>query len=210
MRAILHLAAWLIGVLAIAGVAAYYLAFDVWTVPSDDPLLSASIQPTLGPGDVLVLTRHPTIARGNLLRCPDPDAPGRSVIARAIASGGDNIVLENETVAVDGHHTSNPHVCPETKVTVFDPNRSENLELDCSTEEYGESTYSTLHSSHPEPPTRAAVERGKWYLVSDDRHVHLDSREYGQVDVAACEHIVFRLAGSKGWADAERRLTLLW
>jgi len=49
--------------------ALYWLLFDVWTVPVDDPLLSASIEPTLGAGDVVVVSRHTSVAARNLLRC---------------------------------------------------------------------------------------------------------------------------------------------
>jgi signal peptidase I len=210
MRTFLQLAVWGLGILGIVALLAYYFSYDVWTLPSDDPLFSASVQPTLGPGDVVLLTRHPVVSRGNLLRCPDPEAPGRFVVARAIGAGGDNLLLENDTITVDGHHTSSPHACPEPKVVVYSPSLNENLELDCATEEYGDATYSVLRSSQPEPSTRAAVEKGKWYLVSDDRHVHLDSREYGPLDVSTCEHIVFRLVGGKGWSDWSTRLTILW
>src|SRR5579872_6465256 len=84
MRAWLKLVAWVTGILGVVGLLLYELVFDVWVVPSDDPLLAASIQPTLMAGDVLVVTRHTSVVRGNLLRCDDPQAPGRYVVARAI------------------------------------------------------------------------------------------------------------------------------
>jgi len=37
--------------------------FDVWTVPADDPLLAAAMEPTLHPGDVIVLTRRSAVDR---------------------------------------------------------------------------------------------------------------------------------------------------
>jgi signal peptidase I len=63
---------------------------------------------------------------------------------------------------------------------------------------------------HPEPPTRAAVESGRWFLVSDDRHVHVDSRDFGQVDVSTCLHIVFRIEGKDGMGDEKKRLSIIW
>jgi signal peptidase I len=210
MRTLLQIGIWTIGLGTIVLGLLYYFAFDVWTVPSDDPLLTASIEPTLSAGDLVVLARHPTVARGILLRCPDPQAEGRFVVARAIAESGDEFKLEGETIHIDGHRVVSPHGCLISKVGVLDPNRNEQVELGCATEEYGEATYSVLRSDHPEPPTKANVEAGKWYLVSDDRHVHLDSRDFGQVDPSTCQHVVFRLVGAKGWSDWKSRLTFIW
>lgn len=210
MRTLIQMAVWTVGIGGVVVGLLYYFALDVWTVPTDDPLLSASIQPTLSAGDVIVLARHPTVSRGLLLRCPDPQAEGRFVVARAIGEAGDKFALVGETIHIDGHSVVSPHACMESQVSVLDPNRNEQLELNCSTEEYGEATYSVLRSEHPEPPTQANIETGRWYLLSDDRHVHLDSRDYGQVDPSTCQHVVFRLFGAKGWTDWNTRLTFIW
>jgi signal peptidase I len=53
------------------------------------------------------------------------------------------------------------------------------------------------------------VEPGKVFLVSDDRHIHKDSRDFGQVDGAACEHVVFRLWG-ESFGDSSHRFNVLW
>ena len=55
-----------------------------------------------------------------------------------------------------------------------------------------------------------AIEAGKWYLVSDDRHIHLDSRDFGQIDPTTCQHIVYRLQSAKGFGDSKRRLSVIW
>jgi signal peptidase I len=96
-------------------------------------------------------------------------------------------------------------------MSVRDPNTNDDVTLSCSVEEYGEMAYSALRAAdHPEPPTKATVEPGYWYLVSDDRHVHLDSRDFGQVSPASCQHIVFRLCGAAGFGDAKKRLNVIW
>lgn len=189
----------------------YLVAFDVWQVPSDDPLLTASIQPTLSAGDWIVVTRRPAVARGNLLRCADPEAPGRFVIGRAMAESGERVSVDNDVVSVDGRRLPSPRACEERTRTVVDPTTNEEVELFCSIEDYGESTFGALRQpARPRPSTTATVDRGKWFLVSDDRHVHLDSRDYGQLDPAGCQHIVLRIVGPKGLSDARSRLTVLW
>jgi signal peptidase I len=203
--------AWLTGITTIVCGALYLLVFDVWRVPGDDPLLTASILPTLAPGDLLVVSRHPGIGRGQLLRCADPQAPGRFVVARAMGEGGDHLAIDSEIVNIDGHHTPSPRACDEPRVTVFNPNTNEDEELNCSIEDYGETTHPTLRAAtRLEPPTRLTVERGKWFLVSNDRHLHLDSRDYGQVEGASCQHIVFRLVGAGGVFDSSRRMSMIW
>ena len=66
--------------------------------------------------------------------------------------------------------------------------------------------------SHPEMLTgnhSAVVEAGKLYLVSDNRLMHQDSRDFGLVDSSTCEHIVFRLWGER-YAASTRRFNVLW
>jgi signal peptidase I len=199
---------------AIAGVVILVLYvgfFDVWTVPADDPLLAASIAPTLQPGDVVVLTRRTTLDRGNLVRCADPQAIGRYVIARAMARWGDQLDLNDEVVTIDGRTVPRPRACEQAAVTVRNPASNEDVVLGCSTEEYGEATYSALRSGeHPEPASKVTIETGKWFLVSDDRHIHLDSRDFGQMDSTACQHVVFRLIGGGGFFDSKARLSIIW
>jgi signal peptidase I len=208
MRALLKIILWF----AVAVGAVLLLLrqfFVVWKIPTDDPLLSASIEPTLATGDVVVVVRDASASRGNLLRCTDPDASGRFVIGRAIGRGGDHIELNEESVSIDGHRVSNPRACDG--LTLHDPRDGEDVDLNCSIEESGDRSFSTLRAAqHREPPTKATVEPGLWFLLSDNRHVHLDSRDYGQVDPHTCQHIVFRLVSAAGFGDTSHRLSIIW
>jgi signal peptidase I len=210
----LKIVGWIVGVAGVVGIVLYAFFFDVWVVPSDDPLLSAAIEPTLHPGDIVAITRRTAIDRGNLLRCPDPQAPGRYVIARAIARWGDELDLSNENVSIDGHTTPSPHACEPREVTVHNPATGEDIVLYCSVEEYGEMTYSALRArENPEPFHKVTVEFGKWFLVSDNRHVHLDSRDFGEIEsgpAGGCQHIVFRFWGAGGFFDSKNRLSVIW
>lgn len=211
MRTWLRILAWVGGIVGVVLLILYIFVFDVWTVPSDDPLLSASIEPTLSAGDVVLLSRHTDVARGNLVRCADPQAPGRFIIARAIGRYGDNLTITNEVVAIDAQRNPSPRACDPPTMTLHDPNSNEDVELVCAVEEYGEMAFSALRTrDHPEPPTKAEVQAGRWYLVSDDRHIHLDSRDFGQIDPSTCLHIDFRLVSKAGFWDAKKRLTIIW
>jgi len=71
--------------------------------------------------------------------------------------------------------------------------------------------FSALRSStKPEPPASAAVEPGNWYLVSDDRHVHLDSRDFGQVDRGRASTSSSASLGAAGLGDGKKRFTIIW
>jgi signal peptidase I len=203
--------AWLAAIAGTVALVLYLLVFDVWTVPGDDPLLTASIQPTLGAGDVVLLRHRNTIARGDLLRCADPQTPGRFVVARAIAGFGDRLEIRDEVVTIDGRRTPSPRGCDPPTMVLRDPQTNEDVPLQCSVEDYAGVSYSALRSQdHPEAPTRTLIEPSHWFLVSDNRHVHLDSRDFGQIDPATCQHIVFRLVGAAGFGDADKRLTVIW
>jgi signal peptidase I len=207
----LKFVAWTAAIVGAVGLAMHLLFFEVWRVPTDDPLLAASIEPTLSAGDLVLVTRHGSAGRGNLLRCSDPEAPGRFVVARAIGRYGEHVELTSEIVTVDGKRNPSPRACDPSTVTVHDPRNDDDITLSCATEEYGDVPFSALRAVQlSEPPTKATVEATRWFLVSDDRHVHLDSRDYGQIDAATCQHVVFRLVGAAGFRDSKRRLSLIW
>lgn len=211
MRTWLKILAWVGGILVVVGVVLYAFVFDVWTVPKDDPMESASIEPTLSAGDVVLVSRHTSVTRGNLLRCPDPQAPGRFVVARAIGVGGETLELRDEVVMIDGRRTPSPRACDTATVLLHDPQNDADINLHCSVEEFGERDFWTLRASdHPEPPTKVAVENGRWFLVSDDRHIHVDSRDFGQVDPSGCQHVVFRVVSAVGFGDSKKRLSIIW
>jgi signal peptidase I len=207
----LKIVAWVAVVVGAVLFVLHLLFFEVWRLPSDDPLLAASIEPTLSSGDLVVVTRHSSVGRGDLLRCVDPEAAGRFVVARAVGRYGDHVELNDEVVSLDGRRTPSPRACDPPAVTVHDPRDDEDVTLWCSVEEYGDRPFSVLRErQRPERPTKATVEASRWFLVSDDRHIHLDSRDYGQIDPNTCQHVVFRLVGAAGFGDSKKRLSLVW
>jgi signal peptidase I len=209
MNGRLNTAIW---VLVLGGAVAFLLhlyVIEIWTIPVDDPLLAASVAPTLRGGDMLVVMRGNSIERGQLVRCQDPQAAGRFVIARALAHSGEQVDIRGETIAVDRRRNPSPRGC--SRVKVFDPNRNEEVDLECMVEEFAGRDYNILLSkAFPEPPMSSTVEFGKWFLASDDRHVHLDSRDYGPIDPTTCQHIALRLIGPAGISDSDSRFTFVW
>ena len=210
MRTWLKFVAWAAGILGGAALLLYLFVFDVWTIPGDDPMESASIEPALSAGDVVLLSRHTTVTRGNLLRCPDPQAPGRFVIARAIGTVGEHVEISNEVVTLDGKRLPSPRACDTPTVVLHDPQSDQDVTLHCSIEDFGERDFWALRADPPEPPSKALVESGRWFLVSDDRHIHVDSRDFGQIDTTGCLHIVFRIEGRAGIGDDKKRLSVIW
>jgi signal peptidase I len=211
MRGWFHFLAWVGGLVAAVLALLYATLFDVWTLPTDDPLFAASVEPTLSAGDVVVVLRHGSVGRSDLVRCADPQAPGRFVVARAIARSGEQVDIAGEVVSVDRRRTPSPRACESPRVTLHNPNTDQDVDLVCAVEDYGGSNFEALRAaSQPEPTTSATVESGLWYLVSDDRHVHLDSRDFGQVSGSTCQHVVFRFVSAAGFGDAKKRLTFVW
>jgi hypothetical protein len=112
-------------------------------------------------------------------------------------------------VSVDGYRNPSPRSCDS--VTLHDPRTGDDVDLLCRVQEFSEMSFSVLEAAKDrEPPATATVDLSRWYLVSDDRHVHLDSRDFGQVDAASCQHVVFRLVSAAGFGDAKKRLTVIW
>jgi signal peptidase I len=202
---------WVLLFLGGAAGVVYMFFCDVWVVPSDDPAMGASIAPTLEAGDVVIIDRHAGAGRGHLLRCINPQQPDRFVIGRAIGMPGDVVDMNGEVVAIDGHRTPSPRACSPAIVMVHDPVTDEDVPLANAVEDYGDAEFCALRSqTSPYPPMRVSVENGKVYLLSDDRHLHFDSRDFESVAPGTCQHILYRLVSARGWTDDAKRLTVIW
>ena len=191
----------------------YALLFDVWTVPTDDPVLSASIEPTLTAGDVVLLSRNGSIDRSDLLRCADPQAPGRYVVGTGHRPGRreGSRSTRRRRPSTGSAPPARTRATPPT-VTLRDPSTNDDDELSCSIEDLGGIEFSVLRSrQHPEAPMKATVQTGRWFLVSDDRHIHVDSRDYGQIEPADMQaHRLPRSSAPPVSATAKSRLSIIW
>jgi signal peptidase I len=205
--------AWLVGILAVLALILYATVFDVWVVPSDDPSFTASILPTLAPGDVLLVTRHGSAPSfESLEKCADPDAPGRFVVARVAGVADDKIEVSKDAFRRNAQALSiGSSGCDTPKVDVENPTSHEAVTLACIRTDAAGLSHSILHGTADfENDVAATVDPNRIYLLSDDLHFHQDSRDYGQIDPATCQHIVFRLYGAAGITDGSRRFVLLW
>jgi signal peptidase I len=199
---------WLTGILGAITLLLYLFVFDTWVVPGDDPLFTASLAPTLSPADRILTRRGSTPIIGELARCIVPDGSGKYVIGRVFGKAGDLVTIENEKPLTNGKGAPSRHACGI--VSVVHPVSGDAVPLNCMVEDNGSFTYSTLaHAEYREGTRTARVEAEKLFLVSDDRHIHYDSRDFGAVDASTCEHVVYRLWGQT-FGDASHRFNILW
>lgn len=181
-----------------------------WTIPDDDPNLSASIAPSLEPGDSVLLFHAMPPSFGDLVRCTDPDEPRRWVIGRIVGEGGDTIEIERGNLTINGRKAPLESACKEPKIEVSHPNTGSTVELHCNTEEIG----SVLHKramivgeASTIAPVKRTVAPGFFFLVSDNRAFQNDSTTYGPVPVESCDaRVIFRFWGKRGFGDVESRL----
>jgi signal peptidase I len=202
------------GVLSALLLLVYWTLYDVWRVPEDDKQLSVSIKPMLEPGDLVLLARHGTPTFGQLARCLHPDQPGRFIIGRVIGEPTDVVDLAGEALSVNNRHEVSPGACAErSEMVVVNPNSQDEESLRCSREEFAGMTHGILTAGtgeSPEAATHLVVEADRVALLSDNRHMHQDSRDYGQINPATCQHITFRLWSAAGIGDAAHRFTFIW
>ena len=202
--------AWLVAIVGAVVGLLYLLVFDTWVVPGDDPMLSVSVEPNLRPGDRILTRRGSTPLLGELTRCRSPQNPEKYVVGRVYGYGGSTVQLQGWTVVVDGQVMKSSRGCPGMKMT--HPATGEVIQLLCNETDAPAWTFRTLHgaSEYAEAADMTAVvEPGKVFLISDNRLLHQDSRDFGQVDASSCEHIVFRLWG-QSYLDSSRRNTILY
>jgi len=184
----------------------------LWTFPADDKLLVASVTPSLEAGDLLVLWRLGTPGFGDVVRCPDPEASGRYVVARLLGEAHDKLQFENSVVSVNGKRITADHACSPAKVSVAHPRTGTPVELSCELEQVSRGEFPRLRGPNSEgaPVTRVEVAPGRVYLVSDNRYFHDDSRDFGALPAASCnERVLLRLWSARGWFDADRRFTAI-
>lgn len=199
---------WLFAVLGAIGLLLYLFVFDTWVVPGDDPALTASILPTLSPEDRILTKRGSDPIVGQLARCLLPDGSGKYTLGRVFGRGSDTVEINNERVAVNGKPIRTMFSCGT--VNVVHPVSGDTVPLTCAVEDNGSFSYGTLaHGEYREGPRTAKVETGQIFLVSDNRHIHKDSRDFGAVDASTCEHVVFRLWGST-FGESSHRFNVLW
>jgi signal peptidase I len=211
MNAFTRFLVWAGLILGAIGAFLYFAFFDVWRVPSDDPQFVVSVEPTLSVGDLVVIGRHGTPGNGNLVRCADPDEPRRWVVGRWVAGAGDKVVFDNETLLINGAHSSSPRGCGRPAQALTNPASGTQETLTCRQVEFAGLTHEALFSvEHAEGNRTVTVDPGKIMLVSDNRHMHLDSRDFGTIDPSSCQHILFRLWGGQGYGDAPHRFNIIW
>lgn len=183
-----------------------------WRIPSDDPQFGASLAPTLFPGDLVLLWKG-SLKAGDLARCADPEAPGRFLVGRIMGEPGDQVEISGPDVSVNGRRAVQEHSCSPARVTVQDPSSGADIEIHCGIESLNSRKHmrGTHTAGHRNPTVRkATVADGQFYLVSDNRVHPFDSRDYGGLVKTTCkEFVVFRIKGTKGWADADTRMTFI-
>lgn len=203
---------WITGIFGAICLLLYLFLFDVWTVPrGPDDLFAASIRPTLMVEDHILVHRGHVPGFGELARCASPTTTGAYVVGRVFGRHGDQVEVNDRGVVTNGKALDSRAAC--TDVTLPHPATQNLITLHCGIAETGAWNFEFLIPKGGDGvsvgTSTAVVEPGKLYLVSDNRLMHDDSRDFGLVDESTCEHIVFRLWGEK-YTDSSRRFTILW
>lgn len=203
---------WTIGVLVVVAILLRATLFKVWAVP-DDPVLAASVGPTLAGGDTVLIMFRGAPGFGDLVRCADPENPERYTIGRIAGVERDIVELEGHRLLVNGKRYDNQSACPKPKFKVEHPTSGASVELNCDVVEMGGGWH--YRGYNPKPfnayeKTRVEVGEGMVFLLSDDREFHDDSRDYGVLPLTSCtDRIVFRFWGKEAWSDSSRRFTFI-
>lgn len=211
MRKTVRFLAWTALIIGVIVGALRLVAIRWWRIPEGDPFLEASIAPTLRGGDLILLWRLTKPTYGDLVVCPEPDAPDRFVIGRILAEEGDTILLKDGSVVLNEKSAETERACDEFEVA--DPNSGGEVSQLCQVEAVGGISHMRGSvSGHKLPPvtTEKDVGTGQVFLVSDNRLFPYDSRDFGNVERATCkETVVFRLVSRRGYFDQESRFTFI-
>ncbi len=205
---------WAVGGFIVLCVIARLLLFESWVLPDyeTEPFLATSIEPSLSGGDtVLVLTRG-TPGFGDLVRCPDPEDAGRWIIGRIAGEEGDTVEVSGRSLQVNNKRYNASDACTEPYFYVKHPDSGTELEMQCARIDMGSGWHyrGTARKHKKLNNKRKQVGTGMVFLLSDNRDLHDDSRDFGTLPAESCkERIVFRLWGADGFGDSKRRFTVI-
>jgi signal peptidase I len=200
---------WVTGILAIIVVILRLTMFRVWTIP-DDLVLDSSLRPTLASGDVVLLLTVGDRGFGSLVRCTDPEDPGRYVVGRVVGLQGDEVDVNPPYVTVNGTRYNTTDGCAQGKIEVPHPTSGSPIDAQCQRVQMAGGWHYRADIPSTEGMSKHKVGPGRVFLLSDDRTFHDDSRDFGAIMADTCkEMIVFRLWGKTGFSDSEHRFTYI-
>ena len=202
---------WTLGILAVlAGIGRAFL-FETWTVPMD-PVLAASVAPTLRGGDYVLVLTVGDVKWGDLVRCTDPDHADRYAVGRVMGMPGDDVEIKAGVLRVNGMRYDAVEACKETKIEVLHPDSETPVEMHCSRVEIGNNWHFRATGTKYVAPNDVhhTTSSNHYYLLSDNRDFHDDSRDFGDISTELCtQRVFFRLWGKDGWLNSEERLTVI-
>jgi signal peptidase I len=211
MEKALKFVLWTLGILGVlVGIGRAFL-FVGWKVPMD-PVLAASLAPTLRGGDYVLVLTVGTVKWGDLVRCPDPDDSSRWVVGRVMGMPGDDVAIKGGLLTVNGMRYDATEACKENKVEVPHPDSGSPVEMHCSRVEIGNNWHfrATGNKHVGSDDDQHSTSREHFYLLSDNRDFHDDSRDFGDIPIESCtERLFFRLWGPDGWMNSEERMTVI-
>lgn len=210
MEKLLKFLLWTCGIGIALAVAGRLLLYEVWTIPSE-PWLAASIAPTLGPGDTVLILSRGEPGFGDLVRCTDPEKEGY-VVGRIVGTAHDQVEVEGRSLRVNGTRYDATEACVEPRFNVQHPDTGSNIDVACSRVEMSGGWHfrgtSERYSQSNDDEHR--VGEGRVYLLSDNRDLHDDSRDFGAIPLDSCIGPIFlRLWGPGGWTESRRRLDVI-
>jgi signal peptidase I len=204
--------AWIFGPLFLLLLLLRLFFFEPWKIPNDDKhkWLAVSIAPTLAGGDTVLLLTRGSPGFGDLVRCTDPENANDFVVGRIVGMPGDTVEIAGARLHVNGNNYNGSDACEEKTYPVVHPETGNKIDLACGRVEMGGGWYmmGQLNKASSESKRKVTISAGRAWLLSDNRSLHEDSRDFGQVALDTCKRRpVLRLWSAKGWFDSKRRFS---
>ena len=210
MAKFLRYLAWAAAILGLIVGVLRYTVIRWWQVPTGDPYLESSINPTLRGGDWVLSWRGSAPKAGDLTVCTEPRT-NRLVIGRIVGVQGEHVKMIRESLIVNEKPADNSSSCDS--FTSRDPSTGLEVKQGCSQEVVANKPHllGMLGQNTAQPATADVdVPADLAFLASDNRLFPWDSRDFGLVVRSTCsETIVFRLVSKDGFFDVPNRLSLI-
>jgi signal peptidase I len=211
MDKVLKFLLWSVGIFAILCLIGRAFIFETWTVP-EESWTAAAAAPTLAGGDLVLVMTIGESKFGDLVRCPDPEDASSFVVGRVAGLGGDLVELDGPVLTINGKRYVASEACKDPTFLVVHPDTGNDVEVACARVDMGSGWHfrGTKMTYNTKSTHRKKVGIDKVFLLSDNRGIHDDSRDYGTLEHATClKKVFFRLWSKEGWTDTENRLTFI-
>ncbi|MDR2833869.1 MAG: signal peptidase I [Streptococcaceae bacterium] len=135
-----------------------------------------SMDPTLINGERMIMVRHLSINRFDIVVSEEPGQPGKNIIKRVIGMPGDTITFDNDQLIINGKKYDEPYLL-EYQTQWAKDRLQETYSFNSYFQEIAKTANAFTQLEDRTATFTIEVPDGHYFLMGDDRLISKDSRD---------------------------------